>query len=64
LICEWRRPENDVFQRLGHDAADTQHHSRSELCVDEHADDEFPNTRDHLCDEEMHLSILWSCCAE
>ena len=56
-IADRRRPELHVGERLGDDAADTEHDVGAELRIAYHPGDQLAIARDHRGDQQRHLSI-------
>ena len=56
-----RRAEHDVGDRFGEDAADPEHHGRSELRVADHAGDELAVAADHRGDEHADVTVGGRC---
>jgi hypothetical protein len=59
-----RRPEHDVGDRFGEDAADAEHHRRSELGITDQPGDQLAVAGDHRCDEHRDLPVLRTRCRE
>ena len=52
------RPEHDVGDRFGEDAADTQHHVHAELRIAHEPGDQLAIPRHHGCHEHRYVAVV------